>query len=146
MLDYAVNPKTGAVDRESELNLARYKLYPYVLFACSCLGSCATMLWTISAGKISGHLEYVTDGVEEAVGELMQGIQMTNKFKEALKSEGDGDDDKAKGTQTFDEKTHIPETIPEETKTPNNSTCKFTLPSEVASEKINIFVLMNNLL
>lgn len=87
MLDYEINHKTGAVDQQSELNLARYKLYPYVLFACGCLGSCATLLWTISGGKISAHLEYITDGVEEAVGELMQGIQMTKKFKNALEEE-----------------------------------------------------------
>ena len=53
------------------------------------------MLWTISAGKISAHLEYVIDGVEEAVGELMQGIQMTKKFKEAT-----GPSSNTQGTQT----------------------------------------------
>ena len=73
LIDWQINGETGKVVEGSDFNLARYKLYPYVLFACSCLGSCATMLWTISAGKISAHLEYVIDGVEEAVGELMQG-------------------------------------------------------------------------
>jgi len=99
MTDWRIDNKTGEIDEESSFNLARYKLYPYVLFACSCLGSCATMLWTISAGKISAHLEYVIDGVEEAVGELMQGIQMTKKFKEAT-----GPSSNTQGTQTETEK------------------------------------------
>ena len=71
--DYVVDPNTGRPDESTYYPLYRYKLYPYVLFACSCLGSCATMLWTISSSKISMHLEYVIDGIEEAVGELMQG-------------------------------------------------------------------------
>ncbi|CBY08514.1 unnamed protein product [Oikopleura dioica] len=97
MTDYVVDPNTGRPDESTYYPLYRYKLYPYVLFACSCLGSCATMLWTISSSKISMHLEYVIDGIEEAVGELMQGIQMTKKFKEAT---GPCADDKE--TQTDD--------------------------------------------
>ncbi|CAG5096588.1 Oidioi.mRNA.OKI2018_I69.XSR.g14690.t1.cds [Oikopleura dioica] len=99
MTDYVVDPRTGRIDEDTYYPLYRYKLYPYVLFACSCLGSCATMLWTISSSKISMHLEYVIDGIEEAVGELMQGIQMTKKFKEAT---GPCADDKE--TQTDDGK------------------------------------------
>jgi len=55
------------------------------------------MLWTISSGKIAAHLEYVIDGVEEAVGELMQGIQMTKRFKEQTEEKPD---QKTLGTQT----------------------------------------------
>lgn len=80
------------------------------------------MLWTISSGKIAGHLEYVIDGVEEAVGELMQGIQMTKKFKDAT-----GPSTKSEGTQTYDDPNYTPTTTPKVTNTPKNSikTCTF---------------------
>ena len=42
------------------------------------------MLWTVTGGQLAAQTEYVIDGVEEAVGELICGIKQTKVFQEAI--------------------------------------------------------------
>ena len=53
----------------------RYKLF---------IGSIAQVLWKVTGGQLAAQTEYVIDGVEEAVGELICGIKQTKIFKEAI--------------------------------------------------------------
>ena len=41
-------------------------------------------MWKVTGGQLAAQTEYVIDGVEEAVGELICGIKQTKIFKEAI--------------------------------------------------------------
>ena len=46
-------------------------------------GSLGKILWTVTVTDLAAQTQYVIDGVEEAVGELIVGVKATTVFKEA---------------------------------------------------------------
>ena len=46
-------------------------------------GSLGKILWTVTVTDLAAQTQYVIDGVEEAVGELIVGVKSTTVFKEA---------------------------------------------------------------
>ena len=93
---------------QEPVSLVRFKLYPYVLFGCAVVGSfplihlhslfsrqklfffwkhrkgsIGKILWTVTVTDLAAQTQYVIDGVEEAVGELIVGVKATTVFKEA---------------------------------------------------------------
>jgi len=84
MEDWDTNEHTGELIPDQEpVSLVRFKLYPYVLFGCAVVGSLGKILWTVTVTDLAAQTQYVIDGVEEAVGELIVGVKATTVFKEA---------------------------------------------------------------
>lgn len=85
MEDWDTDERTGEIlDDQTPVSLVRFKLYPYVLFGCAVVGSLGKILWTVTVTELAAQTQYVIDGVEEAVGELIVGVKSTTVFKEAL--------------------------------------------------------------
>jgi len=80
MADYNVNQATGEVDLGSKVNLRYMKLYPYALLCLTVLGAWTNISWEMTAHKRSAQAEYLVDGIDEAMGELISALRQISKL------------------------------------------------------------------